>query len=127
MATRPESIDVETAREYFDEARAQFVDARPAAEWAASHDQIPGAIHVPAGSTAAIDEALVRLPRERLLIAYCDEPAQAASAYVARRAREIGLGDAVFLEGGYRAWKEADQPIAPTPHAPELERRRGAA
>ena len=121
MSGRPEPIDVEAAHEYFVEGRATFLDARPAAEYRRSRDRIPGARHVDPGSAAEIDATLGELPRELLLIVYCNEPHEAASARVARRARELGLGDASMLLGGYRAWKLANLPIEPLaeaePHA----------
>jgi Raf kinase inhibitor-like YbhB/YbcL family protein len=111
MSSRPDRIDVETAHEYLVEGRAQFVDARPAAVYARSGDRVPGAVHIDPGSGADIDEALKALPRERLIVVYCDEPNQAASAQVARLAREMGVGDASVLEGGFRAWLAEDMPI----------------
>jgi Raf kinase inhibitor-like YbhB/YbcL family protein len=114
MSTRPDSIDAETAHEYFVEARAQFIDARPADEYRRAAEQIPEAVHIDPGSGVAIDEALRRLPRERLFVVYCDEPNHAASAQIARRARELGLGDASVLEGGFRAWMGAGHPTART-------------
>jgi Raf kinase inhibitor-like YbhB/YbcL family protein len=110
MSKRPDWIDVATAREYLTEGRAQFVDARPDREYERSSEQLPGALHIAAGSGAAMDQLLRQIPRERMIIAYCDEPDQAASAQVARRARELGLGDASVLEGGLSAWLGADAP-----------------
>jgi Raf kinase inhibitor-like YbhB/YbcL family protein len=75
-------------------------------------------VHIDPGSGTDIDEALGKLPRERLIIAYCDEPNQAASAQIARRARELGLGDASVLDGGLRAWREADLPTVESREAP---------
>lgn len=110
MSVRPETIDVEAAHEYLTENRAQFVDARPRREFEHAPEVIPGAMHIDPGGGVNIDEALRRLPREKLLIAYCDEPNQAASAQVARRARSLGQGDASVLAGGFAAWKDAGKP-----------------
>jgi rhodanese-related sulfurtransferase len=110
MTARPDTIDCEVAAEYLQEGRAQFVDARPLAEFDYSPLMIPGAIHVHPGSGTAMDDALLTLARGRLTIVYCNEPAHAASAQVARRVRELGLGDASVLEGGFRAWCDADLP-----------------
>lgn len=123
MSSRPERIDVEVAREYLQEGRALPIDARNGRSYEASEFALPGAVHVDSGTAgASIDEALSALPRELLWIVYCDEPAQAASAKVARRARELGLNDASVLEGGWDAWLDAGAPterIARTPSGGE--------
>jgi rhodanese-related sulfurtransferase len=113
MSTRPDRIDVEMASEYLATGRAIAIDARPDHSFARAVDHIDGAVHVAAGEGARVDQALGRLPRELLWIVYCDEPAEAASAAVARRARALGLEDASVLEGGLRAWKRAGLPTAP--------------
>jgi Raf kinase inhibitor-like YbhB/YbcL family protein len=117
MSSRPDSIDLETAGEYLTEGRAQFIDARPRDEYQRSGRTIPDAVHIDPGSGAEVDERLSQLPRERLIIAYCDEPNQAASAQIARRARELTLGDASVLEGGFRAWCAAGLPTVENPDA----------
>ena len=63
----------------------------------------------------ATDEALRSLPRELMIVAFCDEPHQAASMMVARRARELGRGDASVLDGGLSAWRDAGLPTIPVP------------
>jgi rhodanese-related sulfurtransferase/SHS2 domain-containing protein len=112
--TRPELIDPEVAREWWEEGRVQFVDARPPAEHDRSRERIPGAIHIDPGSGASMDAAISALPRERVLIAYCDEPGHAGSTQIARRCRELGHGDGLALRGGLRGWQEAGYPTAVT-------------
>jgi rhodanese-related sulfurtransferase/SHS2 domain-containing protein len=119
MTSRPDFIDTEAAYEYFEDARAQFIDAQPAIAYQRSRECIPGAFHVDPGGGAGRDGALAALPRERLLIAYCCDPTISASAGVARRARELGIGDACFLSGGLEAWKEAGLPTQVAFAAPE--------
>jgi rhodanese-related sulfurtransferase len=114
MATRPDRIDVEVASEYLFEGRGIAIDSRPEP----NEEQIPESRRVVPDAGAATDAALMSLPRELLFIVYCDTPEEAASARVARRARELGLGDASALEGGFSAWKAAEMPITvpgPTP------------
>lgn len=123
MSTRPERIDVEIAHQYFSEGRALFIDARPKAKYEQSQAQIPGAVHISPGEGAEVATALRALPNEVLLIAYCDEPDQAASAQIARLARQVGLGDVSILNGGFDAWKEADLPLEPRPGSKAAEER----
>jgi rhodanese-related sulfurtransferase len=120
MSKRPDQIDPTAAEEYLAEARAQFLDARPANDRACARDAIPGAIPVDPGSGAELDDLFAALPREKVVIAYCEEPEHAASAAVARRARAFGLGDASFLAGGLVGWKEAGLPIEVTLAPPHL-------
>lgn len=110
MASRPETIDPDIALEYLERGRAQFVDARPELVYEDSRERIPGAIHVDPGSGADITDTLLTLPREKLIVAYCDEPNHAASAQVARRVRELGIGDGCFLAGGLTRWKAQGLP-----------------
>jgi rhodanese-related sulfurtransferase len=105
-------------------ARATFIDARPSTEYEASGLRIPGAQQVGAGSGVDIFEALKAAPDELTIIIYCDEPEQAASAMIARRVRELGLGEAYHLSGGFRAWQAAGLPVERIPDlasAPEAQ------
>jgi rhodanese-related sulfurtransferase len=113
MSTRPDSIDVEVASEYLAEKKAILVDSRSEQAVNRSGVKLPGAIHIPPGHGAAIDQALSSLPRELLLVCYGDgdAPDDATAAVLARRARELGVGDASVLEGGVRAWQAAALPV----------------
>ena len=115
MPKRPEEIDAEVAFELHGELRAQFVDARPTSQYERSSDRIPDAVHLDPGGGAELTQALLALAREKMIVAYCDEPAHAASSQVARRARALGLGDASFLRGGLTAWKQAGLPTEVLP------------
>jgi rhodanese-related sulfurtransferase len=104
--------------------RATFIDARPSTEYEASGLRIPGARQVGAGSGVDILEALKAAPDELVIIVYCDGPEQAASALIARRARELGLGEAYHLAGGFRAWRDRGLPVERVPDlaiAPEAQ------
>lgn len=107
MSHRPDRMDAETLRELLAENRAILVDARPNLDYERATEQIPSARHVDPGGGSVIDHLLFSLPREKTLVVYCDQPEQAASAAVARRARELGIGDASILDGGFAAWKAA--------------------
>jgi rhodanese-related sulfurtransferase/SHS2 domain-containing protein len=115
MGSSDELIDPEMAYEYFQEGRAQMVDARPRLAYEQTRERIPGAIHIEPDLGAATTEALLALPRERPIIAYCDQPAQAASLELARRVRALGHGDGYAIAGGLRAWKQAGLPIEMAP------------
>jgi rhodanese-related sulfurtransferase len=94
---------------------AIFIDARPSTDYESSGVRIPGARQVGAGSGVDILECLQSLPEGKPIIIYCDEPDQAASELIATRARALGLGDAFFLQGGFRAWRERQLPLEGNP------------
>lgn len=117
MSTHPESIDAELVRDLMTRHRVVVLDARPHDDYLAARHQLVGAIRIVPGSGSQIDEVLRSIPNEKVVVAYCDEPHHAASAQIARRARELGLGDAVFLAGGFEGWKRRGYPVEKTPHA----------
>src|SRR6185436_15426107 len=93
-------------------------------EYEASGLRIPGARQISADSGVDIFEALKAAPDELTIVVYCDEPDQAASALIAKRARELGLGEAFFIAGGFSAWRERGLPVERVPDlasAPEAQ------
>ena len=83
-----------------------ILDVRPAEEFAAGH--IPGALSVPLDE---LDTAIVHLPREREIVAYCRGPycvlaPQAVERLRARGYRARRLGD------GLPEWRLAGLPVA---------------
>src|SRR5437773_8435034 len=105
----------ERAAQFLDAGDAVFVDARPSTDYEASGVRIPGALPVGAGSGVDILEELKAIPDDRTIIVYCDEPEQAASTLIARRVAELGLGEAFFLAGGFRAWRQKGLPVERIP------------
>ena len=102
---------------FLEELRAQFVDVRPQLQYQDSGQRIPGALHLDPGSGAKLTDALFTLPREKLIVAYCDEPELALSASLARRVRELGIGECCALEGGFGGWRQAGFPTEAIPAA----------
>ena len=122
--TPQHGITAERAGAFLASDRATFIDARPSTDYEASGVRIPGALPVGAGTGVDILEAVKALPPERTIIAYSDDADQAASALIAARVRELGLGDAFFLEGGFRAWRAGALPVERNPDvaaAPEAQ------
>jgi rhodanese-related sulfurtransferase len=114
----------ESASMFLKEGRATFIDARPSTDYEMSGMRIPGASQVGAGSGVDILEAVKAVPEDRTIIVYCDEPNQEASAMIAERIRELGLGEGFFLVGGFRAWRERGFPVESNPDvaiAPEAQ------
>jgi rhodanese-related sulfurtransferase len=121
---RRAGISVESAAMFLREGTAVFIDARPSTDYEASGLRIPGALPVGAGSGADIFETLKAVPEDRVVVVYCDEPDQAASALIAGRVRELGLGEGYYVLGGFRAWRARGLPTEPAPDlacAPEAQ------
>jgi rhodanese-related sulfurtransferase len=115
MSGAPAGISPERAWSLLSEQRATAIDARPSTEYEASGLRIPGAWPVGAGSGVDILEALKAAPDDKAIIVYCGDPDQSSSALIARRVEELGLGEAFFLQGGFRAWRERNLPLEQIP------------
>lgn len=121
---RAAEISAESAAAFLARGGATFIDARHSAEYEASGLRIPGAIQAGAGSGVDLLELIKAIPDDRTLIVYCDRPDQDASALIARRVAELGLGQAYFLRGGFEAWRTSDLPVERIPDvavAPEAQ------
>jgi rhodanese-related sulfurtransferase len=121
---RPAEISPESARFFLAQERATFIDARPSTEYEASGVRIPGAVQAGAGSGVDLLELIKAIPDDRTIIVYCDQPHQEASALIAQRVHELGLGQAFYLKGGFSAWRDERHPIERIPDvavAPEAQ------
>ena len=80
---------------------ATFVDVRDLNE--VNLGMIPGAIHLDRGRLESKVEAAI--PRDATIVLYC--AAGNRSALAAETLREMGYGDVVSLDSGFRGWVEA--------------------
>jgi rhodanese-related sulfurtransferase len=122
--TRSPGLSPESARRLLESGRATFIDARPSTDYESSGLRVPGAVPVGAGSGVDILDAVKDIAEGRDIVVYCDDPEQAASAFIAGQIRELGLGESFFLAGGFRAWRERGLPVERTPDvaiAPEAQ------
>jgi rhodanese-related sulfurtransferase len=108
-------ISPESAGMLLREGGATFIDARPSTDYETSGLRIPGAWQVGAGSGVDILEALQAVPGDHVIVVYCDGPDQSASALIAARVRELGLGEGFFLVGGFTAWRQRRLPVESIP------------
>jgi len=83
-----------------------ILDVRPVPEFASGH--IPGALSVPLDE---LDAALVHLPREREIVAYCRGPYCVLAPQAVERLRARGYR-ARRLADGFPEWRLAGLPIA---------------
>lgn len=108
--TSARAITVEGARALADDAPVYFIDVRREDEFELAH--LPGAVSCPAGQLAnAVDEFLP--VRDAHLICYSGE--QTRSMIGAGLLSRIGYRSTYWLEGGLRAWRDADGAVVDGP------------
>lgn len=83
-----------------------LVDVREESEWAAGH--LPSAIHMGRGVIERDIEA--RIPDlDAEIILYCGGGYR--SALAAESLKKMGYRNAISMDGGFRAWREAGYPV----------------
>lgn len=114
--TVSELIEARELGELLDGATAPMViDVRGPKEYAAGH--VAGAVNIPLGQ---LPKKLQRIPRESLVVTYCNmhHRGESRGERAAALLRENGY-DARALDGGYPLWKETGLPVAEaTPVSP---------
>jgi len=80
-----------------------LLDARRPEDYAAGH--IPGARNVFAYDFAAHIPELITLPRDKLVVIYCDGGQCELSHYLAEQLRALGFQRLYIYEGGWEEWQ----------------------
>jgi rhodanese-related sulfurtransferase len=83
-----------------------LLDVREESEFAAAH--IPGAVHLGKGVIERDIEARFPDPSTELVL-YCGGGYR--SALAALNLQIMGYSKVISMDGGFRGWKEADQPV----------------
>lgn len=107
------TIKVADAKRLVGDDSVVFVDIRESVEITKS-GKIEGAVHVPRGYLEFVIDPAGPLHSDEFssgkqVILYCETGGR--SLLAAKLAVEMGLTDAVHLDGGFRAWKRADGAI----------------
>lgn len=108
-----ETLSVEQAMKAADDAGTVFLDVRETAEHAAG--TIPGAVHAPRGLLEFIADPQSPMHKPELapgrrLIVFCASGGR--SALAAKTLRDMGIGGAANMLGGFAAWRERGGPVA---------------
>lgn len=108
-----ETLSVEQAMKAADDADTVFLDVRETAEHAAG--TIPGAVHAPRGLLEFIADPQSPMHKPELapgrrLIVFCASGGR--SALAAKTLRDMGIGGAANMLGGFAAWRERGGPVA---------------
>lgn len=94
-----------------------FVDARPDTFYAEGH--VLNALSLPVKSTSPVITNTIPLPHPyRLIIVYCDDEHCDAADAMARKLDRLGYDKLFVLEGGWRAWTQANLPMEQSEAAP---------
>ncbi|GJQ21157.1 MAG: hypothetical protein HBSIN02_15120 [Bacteroidia bacterium] len=102
-------IHVDEARELYESGRALFIDARHPFEFAMGH--IPNAINIPLGEFEKRESQIDSLPRDKVLVTYCDGVQCNSSIGLAARLREAGFQNVQIFFGGWNEWQARNLPI----------------
>jgi rhodanese-related sulfurtransferase len=102
-------IPLEAARQAWEAGEVQFLDARPASQYAEGH--IEGAISLPWLSfDQHADRVLPILRDDATLITYCDGVNCSLSKELAKILIDFGFPQVRVLVNGWSVWKEAGLP-----------------
>jgi rhodanese-related sulfurtransferase len=104
----PAMITLREVHRYLEERRAIFLDARHEAEYAQGH--IGNALNVPLSDFERHADMLAALPRDTLLVTYCDGGGCNASIELAARLAGLGFRNVKIFYGGWEEWEAARIP-----------------
>lgn len=103
----PEFIALEDAVKLFSSGEALFVDARHGFDYRQGH--IKGAINVPLKDFSP--GMLGALPKDQLLITYCDGEECNSSIDMAKKLDSLGYSNVKIFFGGWKEWVKNNQPV----------------
>ena len=109
----PQMISRETADSLFQTGSALFVDARHAFDYKAGH--IRGAISLPLAEFDTRKAILDSIPKDRLMVVYCDGAECNSSIELSVRITKEGFTDVRIFFGGWREWVAANLPTERLP------------
>ena len=101
-----ENYDVKEFAELITDSNVVILDVRKADEFAEGH--ITGAILIDQFQSDFLEQAQVKLPKDKTIAIYCRSGRRSANA--AGKLADIGY-KCVNLKGGILAWKEANMPV----------------
>jgi rhodanese-related sulfurtransferase len=110
-ATTPniEMISLEKAKGLYESQGALFVDARHDFEYKMGH--IHGAINIALKEIDAHRIRLENIPKEKMLIVYCDGAECNSSIELALKLMELKFTNVKVFFGGWQEWKANNLPI----------------
>ncbi len=102
------AIDTERAKKVLDTKSGLFIDARRADQFANGH--IAGAINIYAYEFGDNISKILDVPRDRLIVVYCDGGACDLSHELSDELLRFGFKRVVIYQGGWEEWIKTDYP-----------------
>jgi rhodanese-related sulfurtransferase len=99
----PQFISYEEAKTLFDAGSALFVDARHEFDYNFGH--VKGAINVPLKDFELAKSPLANLPKDKLIVTYCDGADCNSSIELAKKLSEAGFSNVKMFFGGWNEWQ----------------------
>ena len=109
----PGMISRDQAQRYFEAGTALFLDARHEFDYQLGH--IRGAINIPLRMYETRKTALDTIPKDRLLIAYCDGANCNSSIELSAKLAIDGYTGVKIFFGGWQEWTAANLPVDKKP------------
>ncbi len=100
----PEFISYEEAVHLYNAGTALFVDARHEYDYKLGH--IKGAVNVPLKDFSLATSALASVPREKLIVTYCDGAECNSSIELAQKLTAAGFTNVKMFFGGWNEWRQ---------------------
>lgn len=112
MPEAPMMVSVGEAEEIFKAGQALFVDARSEFDYGLGH--IKGAVNLPLKSATKGSDLLPDIPRERMVVTYCDGANCNSSIDLAARLYASGFANVRIFFGGWEEWRARSLPTEGT-------------
>jgi rhodanese-related sulfurtransferase len=110
-AVGPTFLTYEEAQGLYPRKRALFIDARFAYDFSAGH--FKGAVSVPLHELGKNHPILTVLPKDQILVAYCDGAGRNSSAELAKTLYGFGYSNVKVFFGGWNEWLAHKHPTEP--------------
>ncbi len=105
----PSMIHLEEARRLYDLNHALFVDSRHEFDFKVGH--IRGAVNLPLAEFELRKELVSSLPKDKVLVTYCDGAECNSSIELAVRLQGMGFSGVKVFFGGWQEWQSQRLPI----------------
>jgi len=112
MPEAPMMVSVDEAQELFRAGQALFVDARSEFDYGLGH--IKGAVNLPLKSASKGASFLTDVPRNRVVVTYCDGANCNSSIDLAARLYASGFVTVRIFFGGWEEWRARSLPTEGT-------------
>ena len=105
----PSSINYAEAKLLYDKGSALFIDARHFFDFRRSH--IKSAVNIPLAEFETKQKTIEALPKDKVIIVYCDASECNSSIELAAKLYERGFGGVRIFFGGWQDWNSNKSPL----------------